>query len=205
MSPPGSALQRALSDLVGTEVLLVKSSPQTFRRVLGGQQFLNDVFNALPEYPLEYPLEECTTEFADGYPFLVATEETFDAVEKWLIEKTDDVRIQKPELIERYRPNIVIKGGEKAGFEEDGWEEIKCGGTETLFPVSRCPRCPVSLHQASTLHDSTARVTASDTFHTFFDVDAERFAPDWSHERGAYARQGCRDFQKRRRQDRESP
>ena len=113
-------------------------------RILGDQRFLHDLFNTPGlEDALEYPLEDCTTSFADGFPFLLATEESFNAVSTWLANETEDVRMEREELVKRYRPNILIRGAIEA-FEEDGWEEVMVGD-DTLFPVSRCGRCPVRL------------------------------------------------------------
>jgi uncharacterized protein YcbX len=126
-----------------TPVLLIRSTNNVAPRVLGGQKFLNDLFNNSEDL-LDYPLEECTTEYADGYPYLVATEKTFVEVERWLIENTKDIRMDVEELVKRYRPNIVVSGNSDA-FEEDSWEEIKLG-EQTFYPVSRCPRCPVREH-----------------------------------------------------------
>lgn len=162
VSPVGSELQKALSKFLEADVLLLQFDEGN-PRVLGGQTYLGDVLDsfqqeakreapaagAIPssssgEDLLDYPLEEATTMFADGYPFLIATEATFTNVGKWLEQETADTRMGNDELCERYRPNIVIDDGHPTGFQEDGWNEIKCGD-ETLYPVSRCGRCPVSL------------------------------------------------------------
>lgn len=140
VSPEGSALQKALSDILQTPVLLIKFD-RSAPRVLDKQQYLADLFSGL-EDSLDYPLEDCTTYFSDGYPFLLASEASFMDVEKWLEQETVDTRMEVDELVKRYRPNIVIKGGSES-FAEDSWEEIKLDD-ETIFPVSRCQRCPVS-------------------------------------------------------------
>jgi uncharacterized protein YcbX len=140
VSPEGSTLQKALSSIMETSVLLVhfdKSTP----RVLSHQQFLSDLFSSY-EDSLDYPLEDCTTYFADGYPFLLATEASFKQVDKWLAAETVDTRMDTEELVKRYRPNIVITGNVEP-FAEDSWEELRVGD-QTIFPVSRCQRCPVS-------------------------------------------------------------
>ena len=144
VSPPGSPLAEALSSLLGAPALLIRSTNDRAPRVLGGQKFLDDLLGNADA--LDYPLEECTTEFADGYPYLVATEQTFVEVERWLVDNTKDIRMDTEELVQRYRPNIVIKGNKEA-FAEDSWEEIRLG-SETFYPVSRCPRCPVSVSVA---------------------------------------------------------
>lgn len=108
-------------------------------------------------------MDELTTDFSDGYPFLVASLRTFEAVSEW-IKTHNGKEVGVQELIERYRPNIVVSGNAEP-FEEDGWEELLfCHSTsassssssstdsseaeedatgETLYTVSRCPRCPM--------------------------------------------------------------
>ncbi|CAD6579823.1 MAG: hypothetical protein CYPHOPRED_001018 [Cyphobasidiales sp. Tagirdzhanova-0007] len=141
VSPASSPLQAALSAYLETPVLLVQFQ-DSVPRILGDQRFLHDLFNTPGlEDALEYPLEDCTTSFADGFPFLLATEESFNAVSTWLANETEDVRMEREELVKRYRPNILIRGAIEA-FEEDGWEEVMVGD-DTLFPVSRCGRCPM--------------------------------------------------------------
>ena len=140
MSPEGSKLQKALSAHLSTPVLLIKFD-KAAPRVLDKEQYLADLFSNL-EDSLDYPLEDCTTYFADGYPFLIASEASFRQVDDWLKAETVDTRMEVNELVKRYRPNIVIKGNREA-FAEDSWEEIKLGD-QTIFPVSRCQRCPVS-------------------------------------------------------------
>lgn len=114
--------------------------------MIGKQRLLDDIFSSgeLVDDDLDYPLYDTTTDFADGFPFLIATEETFREISRWLVQDTKDVRIDHEELRKRYRPNIVIQGASKEGFEEDGWVEIRVGGEETIYPVHRCARCPVS-------------------------------------------------------------
>jgi hypothetical protein len=143
VSPPSSSLHTALCKYFEMDVLLLQFDEET-PRVLGGQSFLNDIFGQPHlEDALEYPIDESTTLFADGYPFLLATEASFRTLRSWLETETKDIRIDISELIERYRPNIVIGPSDHSeGFAEDGWEEITCGN-ETIFPVSRCARCPM--------------------------------------------------------------
>lgn len=140
VSPEGSALQEALSAHLSTPVLLIKFD-KSAPRVLDKGQYLADLFSNL-EDSLDYPLEDCTTYFSDGYPLLIASEASFSQVDDWLKAETADTRMEISELVKRYRPNIVIKGNSEA-FAEDSWEEVKLEN-ETIYPVSRCQRCPVS-------------------------------------------------------------
>lgn len=141
VSPAGSELQLALSSLLDSSVMLVQYDSSA-RRTLYHQQFLTDLFTGR-EDALDYPLEDCTTSFADGFPFLLATEASFDQMATWTQEAEACTSMDATELIQRYRPNIVIKGTSEA-FVEDSWEELLLDGSQTLFPVIRCQRCPVS-------------------------------------------------------------
>ncbi|CAG8595648.1 12695_t:CDS:2 [Cetraspora pellucida] len=73
--------------------------------------------------------------FADGYPFLLLSEESLNDLNKRL-SKLVDVR--------NFRPNIVVRGC-NGPFEEDTWKKIIIGNDkENLFFVAcRCTRCTV--------------------------------------------------------------
>lgn len=71
------------------------------------------------------------TAFADAAPYLLASEESFEDVNERLEEKLEIVR---------FRPNIVVKGVEKA-WDEDDWKEIEVGDAGVFHVVARCPRC----------------------------------------------------------------
>ena len=67
--------------------------------------------------------------FADAYPFLLLTEASLD-----------DLNSRLPESVgmERFRPNLVIKGA--TPFAEDDWKEVSIGTTK--FRVAKaCSRC----------------------------------------------------------------
>jgi uncharacterized protein YcbX len=85
---------------------------------------------------------EAPTRFADGYPFLVISQESLDDLNEKL---RAGGRQALP--MNRFRPNIVIAGG--FAFDEDHAAEIRIGEV-VLKPVKPCPRCPVpSVDQAS--------------------------------------------------------
>ncbi|EIN14228.1 hypothetical protein PUNSTDRAFT_58474 [Punctularia strigosozonata HHB-11173 SS5] len=100
--------------------------------------------------------------FQDGYPLLVTSEESLKAVSsttnifaaaqnveseiKGLTEKWKDSELE----IERFRPNIVLKGA-GVPFAEDLWEEItiasnvsSSGDAMHIVLVSPCTRCLAS-------------------------------------------------------------
>ncbi|KAI4332082.1 hypothetical protein L6164_017020 [Bauhinia variegata] len=79
-----------------------------------------------------------TTMFSDGYPFLLLSQESLDALNNLLKE---------PLPINRFRPNILVEGAEP--FSEDLWTEIKISKF-TFQGVKLCSRCKVpTINQAT--------------------------------------------------------
>jgi len=77
----------------------------------------------------------------DGFPILIASEESLEELNRRLREKGKD---EIP--MSRFRPNIVVKGLDKA-FGEDEWKAIQIGegsGATILHVVKGCPRCKQS-------------------------------------------------------------
>lgn len=71
------------------------------------------------------------TSLSDGFPYLIASQASLDDLNR---------RLEQPVPMDRFRPNIVIAGGE--AFQEDGWKEVRIGGT--LFQlVKPCARCVI--------------------------------------------------------------
>jgi len=69
--------------------------------------------------------------FADGYPVLLASQESLDDL---------NARMETPIPMNRFRPNIVVSGGDP--FAEDGWRRVRIGQVE-LALVKPCARCDV--------------------------------------------------------------
>ena len=67
--------------------------------------------------------------FADGYPFLLIGQSSFDDLNS---------RLEEPVPMNRFRPNLVVEGAEV--FEEDTWKRIRIGSTE-FHLVKPCARC----------------------------------------------------------------
>lgn len=70
--------------------------------------------------------------FADGFPFLLISEESLADLNR---------RLADPLPMNRFRPNLVVAGGEP--YAEDGWEKIEVGGIR-LQVVKPCARCLVT-------------------------------------------------------------
>ncbi|KAK7260550.1 hypothetical protein RIF29_26694 [Crotalaria pallida] len=71
------------------------------------------------------------TMFSDGYPFLLISQESLDALNQLLKE---------PLPINRFRPNILVEGCEP--FSEDLWQEVKISRFSFLG-IKLCNRCKV--------------------------------------------------------------
>lgn len=70
--------------------------------------------------------------FADGFPFLLATDASLAAV---------NAALPAPVDLRRFRPNLVLHGVE-APFAEDGWAELRIGELR-FYPRKPCSRCPI--------------------------------------------------------------
>ena len=76
--------------------------------------------------------------FADGFPFLLISEESLADLNS---------RLTDPVPMNRFRPNLVVAGGEPYG--EDGWGSIEIGGIQ-LRIVKPCDRCLVTTTDQAT-------------------------------------------------------
>lgn len=91
--------------------------------------------NAVKDMFLRVPRVSLT----DGFPILIASEESLTALNERLRKKKKDVL-----PMSRFRPNIVIKGALKP-FDEDEWKAIQIGENGPIFHVVKgCPRCKQS-------------------------------------------------------------
>jgi uncharacterized protein YcbX len=70
--------------------------------------------------------------FADGFPFLLISEESLNELNSKLKDKLQ---------MNRFRPNIVISGG--TSFQEDTWKKIKIGDVVFRF-AKPCARCEIT-------------------------------------------------------------
>jgi uncharacterized protein YcbX len=82
------------------------------------------------------------TGFADGYPILLISEEDIQDLNS---------RLESPVPINRFRPNLVVRGGEP--FAEDAWNKIRIDDVE-LAVVKPCARCVVTTIDKETLAQS---------------------------------------------------
>jgi len=86
--------------------------------------------------------EEAHTAFADGFPFLVTTEASLDALNRQLSE-----RGAGKVGMERFRPNIVLRAVAGAGqpFAEDGWASLREQEEAYALGIRKpCQRCKMT-------------------------------------------------------------
>jgi MOSC domain-containing protein len=93
------------------------------------------------------------TGFADGFPFLLAGESSLADL---------NARLARPLPMNRFRPNLVVRGSEP--FAEDGWRSIAIGGIP-MEVVKPCARCVVTTtDQASGRRDGDEPLRTLATF-----------------------------------------
>lgn len=74
--------------------------------------------------------------FADGYPLLLTTDASLDALNGWIAEGGNAA--EGPVPMTRFRPNVVVSG--TAPWAEDAWSLLRIGGAR-FRAVKPCGRC----------------------------------------------------------------
>jgi uncharacterized protein YcbX len=111
------------SDYLGADVRLVHMDDPATRRPVD------------PEYAR--PGE--TVAFADGFPLLLTTSASLDALNSLIAQ--GDRPAEGPLPMNRFRPNVVVQG--TTAWAEDDWSHITIG--EVAFRVAKtCGRCVVT-------------------------------------------------------------
>lgn len=108
----GGEADRWISDTLGFPCRLVRLDPDAPRTVDPAYAHAGD-----------------TVGFADGFPVLVTTTASLEAL---------NARLPEPLAMTRFRPNLVVDGA--TAFAEDGWRRIRVGEAE-LALVKPCARC----------------------------------------------------------------
>lgn len=132
----GEEAAQWFSEWLGTSVRLVHFA-DGFKRTLN------------PEYAIN---PDDHTGFADGYPILIISEESLQDLNS---------RLASPLPMNRFRPNLVVKGGEP--FAEDTWKRIRIGTVEMAL-VKPCPRCVVTTIDKETLAKSKEPLKTLETY-----------------------------------------
>ncbi|MFF4255447.1 MOSC domain-containing protein [Streptomyces sp. NPDC001663] len=127
------------SDYLGAEVRLVHMDDPATRRPVD------------PEYAR--PGE--TVSFADGYPLLLTTTASLDALNSLIAQGNHGA--EGPLPMNRFRPNVVVSG--TTAWAEDDWSALRIG--EVTFRVAKvCGRCVV------TTTDQGTAVRGKEPLHT---------------------------------------
>ena len=100
-------------------------------RPLRLMRFPDDALRAVDP---RYATRPSNTAFADGFPLLLATEESL-----WDLNRRLAQRGAQPVPMTRFRPNIVLAGADRP-YAEDDWLVLRCGGQQ-LDLVKPCSRC----------------------------------------------------------------
>ncbi len=111
----GDAAAAWLSEYLGFECRLVASA-QALRRSVDPA----------------YDAFQSEVMFADGFPFLLLSEASLDAL---------NARLAVPLAMNRFRPNIVVAGCEP--HAEDRWQTLSIGDGLIFHGVKACSRCTI--------------------------------------------------------------
>jgi hypothetical protein len=111
----GDKPARWFSEFLDCSCSLVRMAPETIR----------------PADPAFAPVG-ARVSFADGFPFLLISQESLEDLNR---------RLDMPVPMNRFRPNLVVSGGE--AYAEDHWTKIEIGGLG-LRIVKPCGRCVVT-------------------------------------------------------------
>jgi uncharacterized protein YcbX len=91
---------------------------------------------------LNYAIENDRVAFSDGFPFLIVSENSLNAL---------NAELENSIEMARFRPNLVISDCD--AYAEDVWREIKIGDIDFRLPKP-CSRCSVPA-----INPQTAEVT----------------------------------------------
>ncbi|MFF5973246.1 MOSC domain-containing protein [Streptomyces sp. NPDC012769] len=131
-------------DVFGTTVRAVPAAPAAdawFSAYLDSEVRLVHMDDPARRRPVDpdYALPGETVSFADGYPLLVTTTSSLDALNSLIAQ--GDHADEGPLPMNRFRPNVVVDG--TAPWAEDGWRRLSIG--DVAFRVARsCGRCVVT-------------------------------------------------------------
>lgn len=84
----------------------------------------------------DYSSAEGRVSLADGFPVLLAAEESVAAVNGWIA--AGPYADEAPIDARRFRPNVMVSGA--GAWAEDGWRRVRIGAT-TFRVAKPCSRC----------------------------------------------------------------
>lgn len=107
------------SEYLGEPAQLLFCGDETERPIINAEEYLSGNIVKLGD----------KLSFADAYPLLLASEASLQDLNK---------RMAKPLDMNRFRPNVVVKGCEP--FAEDSWKRVRIGEVE-FEVIHGCSRC----------------------------------------------------------------
>jgi uncharacterized protein len=106
--------------------------------------------------------------FADGYPFLLISEESLEDL---------NGRMDEALPMNRFRPNIVVRGVD--AYAEDGWKTVRIG--DVLFDaVKLCGRCAITTTDQQTAERGKEPLRTLAMYHKF-DEGSPKFGQNMVH------------------------
>ncbi|MFF3615564.1 MOSC domain-containing protein [Streptomyces sp. NPDC002580] len=142
--PVPEPIGTAIVEIFGDKVEAVLAGPAAHRwcsAYLGADVRLVHMDDPATRRPVDpdFALPGETVSFADGYPLLVTTLGSLDALNALIAE--GDRADEGPLPMNRFRPNVVVSGTD--AWAEDGWSRIAIG--EVTFRVAKMSgRCVVT-------------------------------------------------------------
>ena len=123
-----------LGAFIGVPCRLLHLHPQARR--LASVPHVSRWVQTHPDWPQSFlPVDRHAFAFADGFPFLVANQQSLEELNSQLAAGG-----HAPVDMIRFRPNIVLQGLEP--YDEDHLAGFRCGSASFAF-VKACARCPI--------------------------------------------------------------
>jgi uncharacterized protein len=138
------ATDRVIVDVWGARVPAVAADAEAhawFSTVVGRRArlvYLDDP-TARPTNPARTRPDDRVS-FADGYPLLLTTQESLDALNEHIAQGRRAA--EGPLSMTRFRPSVVVRGA--PAWAEDDWRVLSIGGV-TFRAVKGCDRCVLTM------------------------------------------------------------
>jgi uncharacterized protein YcbX len=130
----GAEVEVNLFDKTGTATADSTDANKYFSEFLGRDvQFLRAMMPRTINPKYQDPAVSTVTNFADGFPLLLTSTASLDAL-------NEHARVTIP--MERFRANIVVSGSELEPFDEDYWRRFQAGNMCAKV-LRNCARCPM--------------------------------------------------------------
>ncbi|TEA76977.1 MOSC domain-containing protein [Allopusillimonas ginsengisoli] len=148
----GDAAAQWLSQFLGVSCRLLRVHPRANR--VASPKHVDAWLTRNREWAGDFPASHPFA-FADGFPFLVAGQQSLEELNRRLVAKG-----QPAVPMNRFRPNIVLDGLDP--YEEDYLSAMRAGAMTFAF-VKRCARCPIpNIDQATALSAPEPGITLAE-------------------------------------------